>query len=261
MLGAATDREVRRVCEVQVVTRSSRPDLADEAAVAFREGWPEFAFHDRGAHEHLARVERYFAAYDVLLLDADGAVIAGSWGVPFRWDGTAAGLPDGYDGVLRAAVEGYEERVPPNALSIMAAAAGLGGVVTPVRPTWKPRYPVTAMSDFARWARADGQHLDPWVRTHERLGARILGPAPRSMVVTGSVGEWEDWTGMAFPQTGRYVVPGALDLVEIDREHDRGTYEETNLWMEHVPISSARDEVRASRPARTPGTRRCSRTR
>jgi len=28
-------------------------------------------------------------------------------------------------------------------------------------------------------------------------------------------------------------VPDALDLVSIDREQDRGTYRETNLWMRH----------------------------
>jgi hypothetical protein len=30
------------------------------------------------------------------------------------------------------------------------------------------------------------------------------------------------------------VVPEALDLVEIDREHDIGTYAEANLWMRHL---------------------------
>jgi hypothetical protein len=39
---------------------------------------------------------------------------------------------------------------------------------------------------------------------------------------------------MAFPETGRYVVPDALDLVTIDREQDRGTYAESNLWMRHA---------------------------
>jgi hypothetical protein len=39
---------------------------------------------------------------------------------------------------------------------------------------------------------------------------------------------------MAFPETGSYVVPEALDLVEIDREHDVGTYAESNLWMRHL---------------------------
>ena len=61
-----------------------------------------------------------------------------------------------------------------------------------------------------------------------------LGPAPRSMVITGSVGEWEDWAKMAFPASGKYVVPDALDLVDIDREQDRGSYAETNLWMQHL---------------------------
>ena len=120
------------------------------------------------------------------------------------------------------------------ALRDRAAEAGLRRVVVPVRPTLKSRYPLTPMADFARWARPDGLHIDPWIRTHQRLGAEILCPAPRSMIVTGTVAEWQDWTGMAFPQTGRYVVPGALDLVEMDAERDQGSYAETNLWMRHA---------------------------
>jgi len=90
------------------------------------------------------------------------------------------------------------------------------------------------MDNFARWARSDGLHIDPWIRTHQRLGASVLAPAPRSMIITGTVAEWEAWAAMAFPETGKYVVPDALDLVIIDHERDRGTYSETNLWMRHV---------------------------
>ena len=115
-----------------------------------------------------------------------------------------------------------------------AERAGLERVIVPVRQTLKSRYPLATMADFARWRRRDGEHLDPWIRTHQRLGATILCPAPRSMIVTGTIAEWEDWAAMAFPQTGRYVVPGALDLVEIDTERDRGRYAETNLWMRHM---------------------------
>lgn len=89
------------------------------------------------------------------------------------------------------------------------------------------------MERFAKWRRSDGAHLDPWIRIHERIGARILTPASRSMVITGSVSEWENWTGTVFPDSGTYVVPDALDLVEIDREADIGTYIEPNLWMQH----------------------------
>jgi hypothetical protein len=38
---------------------------------------------------------------------------------------------------------------------------------------------------------------------------------------------------MAFPESGQYVVEGALVPVEIDRERDRGLYVEPNVWMLH----------------------------
>jgi GNAT superfamily N-acetyltransferase len=240
----------------EVVTTSTRHDLDEEARAAFIGGWPEFIFHDPVSKSLLDQVEAYFPDFDVMLL-ADGAVVAGAWGVPLRWDGQTASLPDGYDGGLVSAVSGHESGQAPDTLSVMAAAvaaghrgkglagrvltalrdraaqAGLSRVICPVRPTLKARYPLTPMADFAGWTR-DGAHLDPWVRTHQRLGATIRCPAPRSMLITGTVAEWEDWTKMAFPQSGSYVVPDALDLVEIDVENDRGVYHETNLWMRHV---------------------------
>ncbi len=120
------------------------------------------------------------------------------------------------------------------ALRERAASAGLGKVVCPVRPTLKSSYPLVSMERFAVWRRADGESLDPWIRTHERLGASILGPASRSMMITGTVTEWEQWAAMAFPETASYVVPDALSLVEVDRERDRVTYVEENLWMRHM---------------------------
>jgi GNAT superfamily N-acetyltransferase len=244
------------VAEIEIVTTADRPDLDDQARAALRGVWPEFIFHDSLVAAYLERVEAYFPRYDLLLL-ARGGVVAGGWGVPLLWNATAAALPDGYDGAMIRAVEGHENSVEPDTLCVMAAAVkpghqgtglagrvltalreravsdGLRRVIAPVRPALKARYPLTPMTQFARWVRGDGLHLDPWIRTHQRLGARILRPAPRSMLITGTVAEWEDWAKMAFPQTGRYVVPDALDLVRIDRAADRGTYAETNLWMRH----------------------------
>jgi hypothetical protein len=53
------------------------------------------------------------------------------------------------------------------------------------------------------------------------------------MTLRGSVAEWEAWTGMAFPDTGRYVVPFAIDTVAIDRESDVGVYHDPNVWIVH----------------------------
>ena len=57
------------------------------------------------------------------------------------------------------------------------------------------------------------------------------------MVIPGTIAEWEKWVGMAFPRTGHYVVPEALDLLEIDCEKDRGIYAETNLWLQHLNLT------------------------
>jgi hypothetical protein len=102
-----------------------------------------------------------------------------------------------------------------------------------VRPTLKHRYPLTPIDRYIHWRRQDGSHLDPWVRTHERLGASIVKVAPESTVTTGTVTEWEEWTEMALPESGNYVVPGALVPITIDRERNEGAYVEPNVWMVH----------------------------
>lgn len=243
--------------KTQFITTADRPDLAEQGKQALLPGWPEFIFHDQVSAGLIDRAGEYFPRFDVRLL-ADGEIIAGAWAVALRWNGAIDCLPGGYDGALIRAVTEHESAVEPDTLCAMAAsvrgdhqgsglgarllselraragAAGLERMIAPVRPVLKSRYPLTPMASFARWTRPDGTHLDPWVRTHQRLGASILAPAPRSMVVTGTVGEWTEWTGMAFPETGRYVVPGALDLLDVDAARGHGTYAETNLWMRHM---------------------------
>lgn len=243
---------------MKIVTNGERPDLQGSAQAHLRDGWPAFVLRDPVSNEHRDAVAEYFPRFDVLLVEDDDTVLARATAVALRWDGRTSALPDGgYDGALVTAVAEHESGVQPDTLCVVAATvrsdrtggglagrvltalreraeeAGLQRVIVPVRPTLKASYPLTPMADFQRWVREDGLHLDPWIRTHQRLGATILAPAPRSMVVSGTVAQWEKWTGMAFPQTGRYVVPGALDLVEIDRDRDQGCYQETNLWMRH----------------------------
>ncbi|MGH7418253.1 MAG: GNAT family N-acetyltransferase, partial [Candidatus Rokuibacteriota bacterium] len=119
------------------------------------------------------------------------------------------------------------------AMAALARQHGLGALVAPVRPTLKSRYPLTPMERYVRWTRTDGAPLDPWMRAHWRLGAEIVRVVPRTLVIVGTVVQWEDWTNMAFPDSGPYVVPGALQPVMIDRARDEGRYEDPNVWMHH----------------------------
>lgn len=49
--------------------------------------------------------------------------------------------------------------------------------------------------------------------------------------MSGTVAEWEEWTGLALPESGPYVVPAALVPIQIDRERDEGVYREPNVWV------------------------------
>ncbi len=113
----------------------------------------------------------------------------------------------------------------------VAAAAGYAALIAPVRPTWKERYPLIPLERYAHWRRDDGLPFDPWIRLHVRLGAELAEVCPESMRVTGTVAEWEEWTGMHFPEDGDYVVPGAL--VPVTFAEGLGVYVEPNVWMRH----------------------------
>jgi hypothetical protein len=115
----------------------------------------------------------------------------------------------------------------------IARKHGLDMLIAPVRPSWKVRYPLVPIERYAGWRRDDGLFFDPWMRVHERLGGIVLRPEPHSLRISGTVPEWESWTGMAFPESGEYVFPGGLATVEIDRDEDLGRYWEPNVWMLH----------------------------
>jgi hypothetical protein len=112
-----------------------------------------------------------------------------------------------------------------------ARAAGLGAVLAPVRPTYKERYPLIPIERYIAWRRPDGSHFDPWLRLHERVGGEILCGAPESVRIEASVADWEEWTGMVFPDDGEYVVPGMLDPLRV--RGGVGTHVEPNVWVCH----------------------------
>jgi GNAT superfamily N-acetyltransferase len=246
-----------RVSEgIEVFTLAQRPEL--EAGLRSLPGtFPEFMHHDAVVDRYWGSLFAEFAGFQIAVCDDAGAVLAAGHSIPVFWDGTIEGLPAGLDGVLERGVRGLAAGraptvvsallavVPPvhrgrglssvvlKAMKTIATARGLGTLIAPVRPTLKERYPLTPMEHYARWERDDGLPFDPWLRVHRRLGAQFLAVAPESMVITGTISEWEEWTGMRFPESGPYVVQGALQPVVMDLERDLGVYREPNVWMRH----------------------------
>ena len=56
------------------------------------------------------------------------------------------------------------------------------------------------------------------------------------MTIRGTRAEWDEWTKMKFPQSGQYIIPGALNPIEMDMQKDEGVYVEPNVWMLHTII-------------------------
>ena len=240
----------------EAATYAARPDLAARVG-EIADPWPEFIHHANCNRLWHVMRER-FPQFQLVLFDADSERMLGrGQTMPVRWDGTAAGLPGGVDdaveqgaaladgeadtlcaivAVLDPAARGRRlSSLVIDAMRSAAAAAGLKALIAPVRPTLKENYPLTAIESYATWRRDDGRLFDPWLRVHERLGGEVLWIAERSMTVEGTIGEWESWTEMPFPESGSYVLPGALVPIEIDREADLGRYVEPNVWMRHSP--------------------------
>lgn len=67
-------------------------------------------------------------------------------------------------------------RLVIGAMADVAGKAGLEALVAPVRPSWKDRYPLIPIEQYATWLRDDGLPFDPWLRVHVRLGATTLRP-------------------------------------------------------------------------------------
>lgn len=233
----------------------------DALARLFATGWPEFIAHDAAVNAVWDEVRAAFADLE-LAIHAGGDLLGATWGVPVRWDGTLADLPGGYTDTLHRALRDRAAGAPTDTLVVLAAQVredargagvatdliaaqkrlaaerGLRGLICPVRPTLKARYPLIDTADLAGWARADGLPLDPWLRTHVRLGGRVLGIARRSQVITGTVAEWERWVDMPLPSSGDYVIPDGLAVLRVDRAADTGTYAEDNVWVDHSPAAA-----------------------
>ena len=250
---------------LRVHTLAERPELAGHDRRLHARAWPAF-LEDTALNPLFNEVARGpdFADFQLGLWDARGRVVAVGNTVPFRWDGTAADLPHRISDVVARGIADRKKGRAPNAMSALAAvvdhhARGRGlsarviremgriaarhgfiALVAPVRPTLKGRYPLVPMERYVRWRAPSGGPFDPWLRVHWRLGARVVRIAQRAMVIEAPLARWEEWTGLDFPVSGAYVVPGAFNPVRIDRARRRGVYIEPNVWMRHPVRRGAR---------------------
>ncbi len=244
----------------KLFTLDQRPDLSDAVEQLNVLSWPAFLLKSAPIKEWQLLFS-LFAKFQLLLCDScSDHLIAVGHIVPANWDGNVSTLPRTITEILVRAKQTCLQQQVPNVFFAVAAMVdpahhgrnlsrmlveemkstarrdACNSLLIPVRPTWKSRYPLTPMEHYVKWRRPDGAYFDPWLRVHGRMGAEAIGVIPRAETIQGNVKEWEEWTGMAFPESGSYIVPGALQPISIDCERDHGLYEEPNYWMKHSTI-------------------------
>lgn len=245
----------------QVITTSSRADYRDIVRGLTRIVWPQFMLHDAVANQNWHELLDRFADYQLALYDAENDRVAAMGNsFPLRWDDALENLPDGgWDWAFAEAVRNHKQGISPNhhcaiqvvihpdyrsqrlsapmiqSVRAVTRSKGLQALIIPVRPSEKSKYPLTSLDDYVTWKNEAGLPFDAWLRVHARLGARITKVCHNSKTVRGTRAEWEAWTGLKFPQSGRYIIPGALNPIEMDIEKDEGVYIEPNVWIVHSP--------------------------
>ncbi|MEV6830368.1 Long-chain-fatty-acid--CoA ligase [Amycolatopsis sp. NPDC051102] len=243
---------------MRVVDLVTHPDLLDPALSLGDVGGP---FIYQGASGRMITGERFrrlWARYFLIALADDGTPVARALAVPLAYPAPdRTELPDhGWDQAIEWAAHDIMDGRAPNALCALevviaphlrgtglaapmlkalkarAAETGLRKLIVSVRPIGKEAEPKVPMPEYAARRRPDGLLADRWLRTHERLGARVVKVCPFAVTLAGSLADWHDWTGVKL-QDGENVVPGAIAPVHASTEYDTATYVEPNVWMEH----------------------------
>lgn len=241
----------------RIVTLEERYDLFEEQDLICEEVWPEFMLHDPVADTHWMRFITAFKEYQLLIMDGE-EILAVINTVPIQYDDSTEMLPDeGWDWGVSKSIADHEAGKVPNILmgvqivinrkhqgkglsyaavremSDLARRKGFKELILPVRPSEKHRYPLIPMEDYIKWEDGKGMPFDSWLRVHVKTGGKILKVCSEAMLIPGTVDEWVEWTGLDFPGSGSYFVPGALNPVSMDIESNEGIYIEPNVWILH----------------------------
>ena len=243
----------------QLITPLETQNYEDLVSGLATVAWPEFMLHDPVADELWSRLFTIFPEYQFALLDVStNRVAAMGNSLALNWDGNPEDLPEGgWDWAFQQAVSDHNQGLQPRTQCAIQIAIhpdyrnqglsagmvkamrdigwqkGFTRLIAPVRPNQKSSYPLIDIDDYISWKTEEGLPFDAWLRVHARLGAKIVKACHHAMEIRGTRAEWETWTGLKFPGSGRYILPGGLVPMSMDTQSNQGVYIEPNVWTVH----------------------------
>jgi len=219
-----------------------------------KQTWNPIILASSVLQENWQKLYEYFPQYQ-LTLHLQDQLIGYAVTLPFYWSKSIDDLPEeGWDWLLKEGIANFENNRTPNYLGglligvapnfrgkglsklIISAvkekciAQQLTSVVIPIRPTQKDQHPLVPMEAYMRWEK-NGKIFDPWIRTHVNAGARIVKVCERSMLIDGSIADWEKWTDEKITQSSKKIISRLLSPVDFSIEKDIGIYVEPNIWI------------------------------
>lgn len=220
-----------------------------------RSNWSPIIQPSGTGDEFWNKLFKYFPDHQLFYETVEGEWLGFANTIPVRYDGPLNDLPEeGWDWLLEQGIKCFEKGISPNTLGglqigvnpkfrgngwskkILDSAKqsmyiyGYKQFILPIRPTLKDQHPEVPMEEYMTWKK-NGKIYDPWIRTHLNAGAEIIKVCHKAMTVSGSLNDWEHWTGKTFNESGEYAIEGGLSLVEIDVNKNSGLYLEPNIWI------------------------------
>jgi GNAT superfamily N-acetyltransferase len=242
----------------RLVTAADQPDFFEAVTTVVRESYPKFLTQDFLTSDDWHRLFQLYPEFQFGLIETTTQrMVAQGNCLPLPWHQPLEKLPDtGCDWAFTTGLTAAGK--PPNVLSAASLSVlpeyqgkGLSGylldhmqtlgrshhldtLILAARPSLKHLYPLTSIEHYLNWTDANGLPFDPWLRTNLKRGARLINLCAQSTTIIDTVSAWEQKTEMRLPETGNYIIPGALVPLQIDYATDQGTYIEPNVWLSYT---------------------------
>ncbi|WP_323840237.1 non-ribosomal peptide synthetase [Photorhabdus africana] len=244
-------------------TVAQRPWLRKYMNLIHYETWPRYFEGSSVLKRYWEQLYVQFPSYQFCLLDVEDNVACVANGIPMYWDGEIASLPRGWDNGIELAFRQHTEGIEPNTILGLAGIVdsryqglglsnkivegfraltrmhGLDQFLGPVRPVGMLDH---SNMDVTSWVEArdgNGEPLDFWLRTHERLGAKTLGVAIHSQLIEGTLDEWREWIGVTLDTQGPQLLPETLQEVIVDLDSNHAHYYDPSIWVGHYGLRDA----------------------
>ena len=237
-----------------------RDSFFQDANSILTRSYPRFLIEDLIDFQEWRDLHSLYPEFQFALVEtATQTMVAQGSCLPVPWERSLVELPNtGCDWALMTGLAGKVNKIKPtilgavsltilpeyqgrglsqyllNHMQELARAYHFSALILAVRPTLKHLYPLTPMERYIQWQNKAGLTFDPWLRANLKQGAKLLGICDRSTTIIEPISYWERTTQMDFPDSGKYIIPGGIVPLDIDRDADRGSYIEPNIWLSYA---------------------------